>query len=480
MRTMQLSMLFFFLQAAALHAAKRPNILFLMADEFRHDCLSAAGHPLLKTPHLDRLAQSGIRFTNAYAASPVCSPSRATLFTGRYPHVHGVTRNGLGTARGEVGLPRLLARHGYTTYMVGKLHLPHEDWFDRALITAGGSGKEYQDFVKEKRPDFKGRSNTEAEPDTLVTYKSPCEGGERSPLRIGTSPLPEELYEESWIADRAINFLREQGSKDQPWFLFVSMLKPHSEFVIPQPYASMYSPAEIPLPITFRPGVDCFRLDRSDPNPRTFINDAAVLRQLIAHYYGAVALVDRQMGRIMDALSTLGLERETIVIFTADHGNMLGERNRMFKTVMYESSVKVPLIIKSPRETTPGKVVDTVLDNTSAMPTLLELAGIPIPKGVQGRSLTGLMRSAPAKWEAVAFSELRHRMVRHGPWKLIDPFNDPSARPEMYDLAKDPHEQSNLFGRPEVSAIQDSLTKLLQKWWREKPGKVEFTTSKKN
>lgn len=460
------------LQMAALESAERPNILFLMADEFRHDCLSAAGHPLVKTPNLDRLAQSGVRFTNAYAASPVCSPSRATLFTGRYPQVHGVVRNGLPLKAGEVALPQILKGYGYATHMVGKLHLPPVDWFTRPLITSGGSGKEYRDFLKKRRPDFSGVSNTAALPETLVTYRSPCKGDERSPLRIATSILPDELYEESWVADRAIDFLNEQKGKDHPWFLFVSMLKPHSEFVIPEPYASMYDPLKTVLPSSFRAGAECFALDRSDANPRTFINDPKALQQIIAHYYGAVTLVDHHMGRILNALERLAIDNDTIVIFTADHGNMLGERNRMFKGVMYESSVKVPLILKAPGRAPSGRVLDAVLDNTSVMPTLLELAGIPVPGGIQGKSLGALMKNGEAKWSEVAFSALRHRMIRHQHWKLIDPYEDDTARPELYDLAKDPNEEVNLYGRPEVADVQNRLSEMLQQGWRQKPPPV--------
>src|SRR5688572_9961283 len=138
------------------------NILFLMADEFRHDCLGSSGHSLVRTPNLDRLARAGIRFTRAYAASPVCSPSRATLFTGRYPQVHGVVQNGLPLAAGEIGLPELLKHYGYASGMVGKLHLPPGQWFTPALITAGGRGAEYEQFLQEKVPGFKGISNTAA------------------------------------------------------------------------------------------------------------------------------------------------------------------------------------------------------------------------------------------------------------------------------------------------------------------------------
>jgi arylsulfatase A-like enzyme len=453
---------FVMLTAAPSPAAEQPNILFLVADEYRHDCLSVAGHPLVRTPHLDRLARQGVRFTNAYAASPVCSPSRATLFTGRYPQVHGVVRNGQALNAGEIALPALLKHHGYTTAMMGKLHLPPDRWFDPALITAGGRGTEYRQFLAARLPRFRGISNTAATPETLI-------GPPRTPLRIGTSVLPEALYEEAWIADRAIEFLEGQKGKERPWFLYVSMLKPHSEFVIPEPYATMYRPADMPLPSTFHADAPTAEIKGLDANPRLKISDTEVLRAVIAHYYGSVALVDTHMGRILDAVERLGMDGKTLVVFTADHGNMLGERNRMFKGVMYESSARVPLLLKAPGRLPAGKVVDTVLDNTSVMPTLLELADLPVPSGNQGRSLVAEARGNASSAPQRAFSVLRHRMVREGNFKLIDPYQVEGASPELYNVVDDPDEQKNLFDRPEVSRQQASLKAALGAWWAQKP-----------
>ena len=215
-------------------AERRPNILFLVADEFRHDCLGVAGHPIVKTPNFDKLAQDGVRFTQAYVAAPVCSPSRATLFTGRYPQVHGVTTNNMPFAPGEVVLPEILHAQGYTTGIVGKLHLQnHKGWFDYDQVDTEGSSAEYQAFLKAKGQSIVGRANTAAVPGSLVKK-------EKTALHVGTSVLPEDLFPEAWEADQAINFIRQQKGKDKPFFLYVSMLKPHSEFVVPRPFDTMY------------------------------------------------------------------------------------------------------------------------------------------------------------------------------------------------------------------------------------------------
>jgi arylsulfatase A-like enzyme len=482
-----LSALLFILGAAALNAAARPaNILFLMADEYRHDCLGVAGHSIVKTPNFDRLASEGVRFTQAYVASPVCSPSRATLFTGRYPQVHGVTQNNLPFNAGEVALPRLLRAQGYTTAMVGKLHLQgHDDWFDRAYSTNPGGGPAYEAFLRASKQFITGSAERAAVPGSLV---SP----DKTPLRIGTSVLPEDKFPEAWEADQAIGFLRAQQGKEKPWFLFVSMLKPHSEFVIPAPFDKMYAAKDMPLPKTFKPGGEASgdfpsnedakdkgkRKRTTDDGPgsraRLSIGDADIVREVTAHYYGAVTLVDKQMGRVLAALDELGMRDDTVVVFTADHGNMLGERNRMFKGVMYESSARVPLLFRAPGRISAGKVSDAVLDNATVMPTLLELAGLRVPAGVQGRSLAPLLRGTGAGPEA-AYSYLSDKMVRQGDWKLILPLGrSRSGRPELYNVVKDPDEQTNLYGQSEAAEVQHKLSALMEAWDKQRPPKVEL------
>jgi arylsulfatase A-like enzyme len=481
---------------AAWAADRRPNILFLVADEFRHDCLGAAAHPIVKTPNLDALARAGMRLSRAYVAAPVCSPSRATLFTGRYPQVHGVTTNNMPFAPGEVVLPDILHAHGYTTGIVGKLHLQnYEGWFDYDRIDTEGNSAAYRAFLKAAGRALDGPPNTAAVPGSLVKPG-------KTPLRVGTSVLPEDVFPEAWEADQAIDFIRRQQGRDKPFFLYVSMLKPHSEFVIPAPFDKMYPAFEMPLPATFKPGIALpadFRTAADDPAvkaksaarrkdgpgsaARTFINDPELLREVIAHYYGAVTMVDKQMGRVLAALAEAGFADDTIVVFTADHGNMLGERNRMFKGVMYEASARVPMLYRAPG-IRPGRTSDVIIDNATVMPTLLELAGLPVPAGVQGTSIAPLLRGdGAASAPGVAYSYLRDKMVRKGDWKLIVPLEGPdrpvarrrggTTTSELYNLAADPAEQVNLYDKPEAAAAQRELTTLMETWLAQKPSRVE-------
>jgi choline-sulfatase len=263
------------------------------------------------------------------------------------------------------------------------------------------------------------------------------------------------------------------------------MLKPHSEFVIPQPFDKMYAAKDMPLPKTFQPGAklpDDFVAGDGNGEPenkrkkkrekadgpgspaRLFISDPEILREVTAHYYGAVSLVDKQMGRVLAALDELGLRDDTVVVFTADHGNMLGERNRMFKGVMYESSARVPFLLRAPGRVAGGKVNDAIIDNTAIMPTLLELAGLPAPAGVQGKSLVPLLRGAGPAPEA-AYSYLSDKMVRQGDWKLIVPLaRSRSGRPELYNVTRDPDELNNLYGKPEAADAQAKLSALMTAW----------------
>jgi arylsulfatase A-like enzyme len=194
-------------------------------------------------------------------------------------------------------------------------------------------------------------------------------------------------------------------------------------------------------------------------------------------------MVDKQMGRVLAALEDAGFKDDTIVVFTADHGNMLGERNRMFKGVMYEASARVPMIYRGPGILS-GRTSDAVLDNATVMPTLLELAGLPVPAGVQGTSIARLLRG-DGNGPGVAYSYLRDTMVRQGDWKLIVSLEGagqgrPAARrrggtatSELYNVAADPNEQLNLYGKPEAAAAQRALTALMEAWLAQKPPQIE-------
>lgn len=457
---------------------KRPNVLLLMADELRADALGFSGNTVVATPNLDTLASESQHFTAAYTASPECTPARAALLTGRYAPSTGVRTNDNTLRAEEVTLPEVLSRHGYTTAMIGKLHLQRThlgeaffNWFssltswrfrsgffDEELLTRNGFSWRYQAFVEENLgvPYEGWRVPTE----TLV------EVGDYD-LKIGTHAMPSHLTEEAWIADRAIEFLTRRSQSNAPWFLLVSMSKPHSPYLIPPPYADLHKASDMELPSTFHPA-NAFEQGR--PRGRNTIRDARILREVIAHYYGAVTLVDHEMGRVLTKLQKLGLKDDTLIIFVSDHGNMLGERSRIFKGLMYEASARVPLLIRLPVDEHRW-ALDTAAPNdlTAILPTVLQIAEIPVPARVQGRSLLdppvfSATHNEPT--DRMAFSTLDDDMVVWRNFKLIEPIarTDATSPAELYDLASDPYEQHNLHGQLPTKAIEQKLSTALATW----------------
>jgi arylsulfatase A-like enzyme len=429
---------------------RRPNILFIISDELRKDAFGFEGHPIVRTPNLDRLAAQSMRFHGAYTTAPTCIPSRVAIFTGRYAKDASTIAN---PDQAEWGLPEILHRFGYYTGNVGKLHLAAatgSDWWDWLLIPASGNGAEYKSFLSILAPWFVITSNYTVNTATVPgTLYGPL------PWTIGTSPLPDAYFEEAWVADRAIDFLCARTASPQPWFLTVSYLRPHSEFVVPEPYATMYPPEDMILPSTFVPG--------AGSQTRTTINDPAALRQVLSHYYGAVTMVDRHTGRVLDAIDELGFRDNTVVVFMADHGSMCGERNLMFKGVMYEGSAGIPLLIRVPGVTAGNTVTTAVTDNTSITPTMLELMGLAVPANMQGRSLVPVL-SGQDGGPGEAFSHFADRMARRGDYKLIVP--DAAGSPsQLYNVVADPQELNNLYGNPQYAAIQADLQSRVDTWW---------------
>ncbi len=288
---------------AAAPGPKRPNILFIMVDEMRWDAMSCAHHPVVGTPNLDRLASEGTRFANAYTVGPVCCPSRASVFSGRYVHVHGVTQNEMPAHDGEIFLPSILRYYGYHTAISGKLHYRPERFsygFDQFwTFTREGPTPElgYMAFLQKK-------------------YGSPA----KWPIVPGTCPWPDDVlgrdvglfrypeadYETDWIAAHALDYLRSRKDNPQPWFLFTSFLKPHSPSVEPKPYFDKYDPQTIPVP-KLPPNMKEIRAPLRGQARRHFIDDEQMLRRISGIYYGAINHVDRHVGQILSELDRLGM-----------------------------------------------------------------------------------------------------------------------------------------------------------------------------
>ncbi len=466
--------------AATAEPARRPNVLFIMADQFRAHCLGANGNRIIRAPHLDRLAAQSANFTHTFVQAPVCVPSRISFFTGRYPHSHKNRVNYTPCDPREVLLPKLFQQAGYQTGSVGKLHLhpPTADHarsagFDRVLLDDGAPFRDsYSDYVKWRR---------EHDPKASVPYNAVTR--DRKP---GANPFRAQIDYEytptAWTGDKSCEMLRDLAASGQPFFLFASFFKPHSPHVVPVPFDAMYSDVEIPLPRSVTLD-DIHRLPlpvqkqilRGKPE---YGMDRAHLEWIYRSYYGGISMVDREVGRILNELERTGQARNTIVIFTSDHGDQLLEHGLQGKNVFFESSVRVPLLVRFP-DRLPAARHPELIETIDVMPSLLGFCGLPIPGNCQGQPfapreavfaeniipevITGGQLDLPFT-PGQGVGGIRHpdgKMVRTRRWKLN---YYPGGLGELYDLENDPEEFRNLYNDPTCQKVVHELKGRILDW----------------
>jgi len=440
---------------------KKPNILFIMADQFRHDALGANGNPVIKTPNYDRLAKMGVNFTHSFTPNPICVPARASVITGCYPHkCTGGKSNGGRIKEGFPVLAGELADSGYETYSVGKLHYDPYTPPGQPRLTHGfkhvelcESGRMLAQF--DPKHELAG---VEDYHDYLKTVGwggySRGNGMGNNDVYPNVSALPEEHYVDSWVASRAIHYMENHlnADPDKPFFMHASFPKPHSAFDPPHPWNRMYDPREMPPPI----GGPEDMLNRGHNsvymNRRTFMWDKLspeAARVIKAHYYGLISFQDKQTGRLLDFLENKGILNDTIIVFTADHGEMLGDFGIYFKTVMYNGSVRVPLMFAYPRKLKSGVKCETPAALCDIFPTLLCLAGVDKHYDTDGIDLTGAMNGRFPERRYVAsqcFSSPDQRyMLADSRYKYM--YAEENGVEELYDQLNDPCELHNLINR---------------------------------
>ena len=460
--------------------SSRPNILFIMVDEMRWNAMSCAGNPIVKTPNLDRLAQQGTRFATAYTCAPICTPSRYNFFTSRYAHVHGSTDNQTPLREGQILLPAILKHCGYETAISGKLHfIPSNldygfDYFWSFANEGPGKLPRWPEDLAREHPDLKGRG--------LAPGSQPFPN---DPLGrdLGKLAYPKEDYQTFWITDRALDFLRVRN-QEKPFFLFVSYLDPHSPSHLPDPYWSMFDPKEMPVPAI----PEKIKKDRpreieaggGGKAGRHTIDNEEIVRAMTASYYATVKMVDDEVGRLLKQVEAAGLVDNTIILFTADHGNMLGDLGRWFKGVMYDGSSRIPLMIQAPNagpfaaQFNRGKVIREIVENIDVMPTLFEMIGQPLPsEGIQGKSLVRLVSGRETNWKNRAFAERGSMMVRTPQYKLIKNVSKGVRKGEgeyeLYDLTKDSKEEHDLINVPAHARVVEELKAQLDAWQKDMP-----------
>ncbi len=467
----------------------RPNILLIMADQFRFDATGLNGG-WAKTPNLDRIARHGVSFTRCYTNSPICIPARVSMATGLYPHGTNVWSNIRHALPTDVPTwTRVVKEAGYRTAVFGKTHLHSHaggDLRDREDILRA-CGFDVVDEIPGPRACMRMMSNmTERwqRLGLLEKYIEDYRGRFSSkPHMVRPSVLPLEEYADVYVAGQAVRFLEEHGGED-PWFCWLSFGGPHEPWDTPEPYASMYDPASMPPPITAetetqarpRGHLDAllanrpaalkadagltYKDDAPDHHPELDPGDVARMR---ANYAGNVTLIDEQIGHVLKTIEDRGEMEDTVIVFTSDHGEMNGDYGLIYKETFLDGAARVPLIVRTPRTAAAGATVCTApVEWFDVGPTLVELSGGRIDYRQYARSLVPVVHSPPPprsrqvhhRTEALCEIWGEH-MITDGTWKLAINLE---GRPYMlFDLANDPEERRNLAGSGEHEAVETRL-----------------------
>ena len=462
---------------------KPKNVVLFITDGHRTDTLGCYGNPVLETPCIDAFAAESTRFTRSFCAHTVCMPTRASIYTGRYPHIHGVWANGVELRRSEVTLPTVLAEHGYASGAAGKIHFEAQQryasrqiearpdtvhpgqtvplvetpyyGFREVHMTENFLGQEYVDFLTRESPDLVDRA-------------------------FKRQTVPEAAHELTWTTSQAIDFIEGQTAAEQPFFCHCSFHELIPPCHVPEEYAGHYDPADMPVPelreddLARKP--DWYRQCYEGYAARGRQPDEPELRRIMATYYDQARFLDKQFGRVVDALKRLGVWDDTIVLFTSDHGLSLNDhwqwRHGPF---LFDQVINVPMIWHVPGAGAPGTVSDAMVEQVDIMATVLDLCGIDPQPGVQGRSIVPILRNDDATGRDSVLVQEREAPdlaargmdpasvsqigVRTEEWKLIHYEGRPYG--ELYDLKNDPGEFVNLWADPGYSRKRTEMERLL-------------------
>jgi len=468
----------------------RPNILWICTDQQRYDTIGALGNPYVHTPNIDRLVAEGVAFSHAFCQTPICTPSRASFLTGMYPStIHACTNGNDYWDEAAPLITKLLADDGYDCGLAGKLHLagahgrieprPKDDGYrvfhwSHHPMDDWPEGHAYKDWVSAQGEDL------------CQLYEHP-------------EQIPPELHQTSWCADCAIDFIEEQ--RDGPWLMSINTFDPHAPFDPPQEYLDRFDPAELPGPLFQDSDLAAqSRLELIDFQTRSRIPETFRAKEVKAAYYAMIELIDHNVGRMIEALERTGQRENTIVIFTSDHGETLGDHGLLLKGCrFYEGLVRVPLVISWPGRFEAALRCDALVELTDLAPTLLEACGLPVPKRTQGRSLLPILTGVggPHHHRDFVRSEYYHTlnpanlpdynrrvegtlrtgdgtqplnpdhhpladgayatMIRDRRYKLVVYHGHDVG--ELFDLERDPGEFTNLWDSPDHAELRFTLMK---------------------
>ncbi len=503
---------------------KQPNFLFIITDQHRADHLGCYGNGTVRTPHIDSLADAGTRFNRFYVANPICMPNRASIMTGRMCSVHGARHNGIPLSKDHTTFVELLKDAGYRTGLIGKSHLqsftglmatnrfePSKDQHvpSPQLRDAYKNNRHGSDYDLEIAPawdrplaerlegDFYGFEHVEVaadhadqasgdyllwarskhpEFDKLVGPENALPDNRIDAPQAWRTAVPEELYSTSWIAERTENWLEERSQQDEPFFLQMSFPDPHHPFTPPGKYWDMYDPSGIELPPSFGksslpPIVAMQEALRNGTDPRDNQSPFAVTEEearcIIALTYGMITMIDDAIGRVLAKLKSLGLADNTVVVFTSDHGDYMGDHGLMLKLLLhYQGIIRVPFIWHDPQNATNGAVEDGLASSIDISSTILQRANIQPFNGIQGKDLFGtnsrdaVIVEEDSQRTMIGFDRpQRVRTLVTDRYRLS--LREGENWSELYDLKNDPLEISNVFDEPAYASTRQELIELM-------------------
>jgi arylsulfatase A-like enzyme len=417
-----------------------PNVLFILADQWRAQTLPSAGDPDLRAPNLARLAEIGVTFSRAYTTNPVCSPARASIMTGRFPHSCKMPRNNLLLPLEERCLAEQYRRAGYATGYIGKWHLDGAEI--PGFVPPGPRRRGFDYWAAFNRGHFYYDS----------TY-----------FRDTPEPIRESGFEPDYQTRLAIDFIRTH--KEKPFLLFLSWGPPHSPRRPPDRVKGLYEAGQFHL----RPNV-----------PASYASQA---RKGYLGYYGLCSALDENLGRLLRELEQNRLLADTIVVFTADHGDMLGSHGLENKGVPYEESARIPCLVSYPRRLKGGRTDDTLISNLDYMPTLLGMCGLDAPQGIQGQDLSELILNGAGRRPESVY--VQGRLGTPGEWRMIvrgfdklvvDAKFEPT---HLFNLAEDPYEMTNQIDDRTQRRRIDELTAVLKSWSRRTGDRVPYPDTRR-
>jgi arylsulfatase A-like enzyme len=506
---------------------KRPNVLWIMADQLRFDYLSCYGHPHLHTPHIDALAKRGVQFNKAYIQSPVCGPSRMSAYTGRYVRSHGSTWNGMPLRVGEPTLGDHLREAGARAVLVGKTHMTADlegmAWLGIDPDSTIGVSRSECGFDPFERDDGlhpdSARQKWSAYDDYLVEngFKSENpwgdfansgldENGERlSAWLLKNSRLPADVPEEhsetAYMTNRAIDFMTEATADGRPWMCHLSYIKPHWPYIVPKPYHDMYGPEHVIAPVRSEA-----ERDTDHPLMQAYLNARVcrsfardhVREHVIPAYMGLIKQLDDNLGRLFAWMDAAGLSENTIIAFTSDHGDYMGDHWMGDKDFYHDVAAKVPLIIADPRgeaDASRGSICEDLVEMIDLAPTFMNALGCEAkPHIIEGRDLTPILNGTEGFSRRYAISEHDYHwsdmaralgvaqehahtvMIFDGRWKFI---RCEGFRPVLFDLETDPQEVKDLGASEQADhiAVRARMEAALLDWARRHHTRITATSA---